>query len=32
MLSVNEFPAGSNELSGETQVLKQIRITPPRPH
>jgi quinoprotein glucose dehydrogenase len=32
MLSVNEFPAGSNELSGETQVLKQIRITPPKPH
>ena len=32
MLNVNEFPAGANELSGDSQVLKQIRIDAIKPH
>jgi quinoprotein glucose dehydrogenase len=32
MLNFNQFPAGQTELSGDTQVLQQIRIDAAKPH
>jgi cytochrome c len=31
ILNVNQFPAGEAELSGRTEILKQIRLEPSRP-
>jgi quinoprotein glucose dehydrogenase len=32
MLNFNQFPAGQTELSGNTQILQQIRIDAAKPH
>jgi mono/diheme cytochrome c family protein len=32
ILSVNKFPAGKEDLSGQSEVLKEIRIDAPKPN